>query len=376
MSIQYNPSIITNGLVLYTDMSNTQKSWKGAPTTNLVNTPVTTYGGWTTVGQWSQHPNGTGYGVMQTTLADNTSGSVYYATALGSGLYGWNTTVYSTIPNGSTTISVWVKLYSATTGTMVIRSNDTGGNLNYVDVGTLTTMWQRKYVTYTHSSSNDIMITLTGNNVMFYGLQVESKAVMTTYITGSRSNTQSLLDLAGQNSITANSLTYNSDGSYSFNGTGDYITVNRTLSSPMTISGFIKYTDQAKSMNTFFNSYPHTVLAISVNRNGAGQLAVYIGNGTTWIGTPSISAYMAVNTWYHVAFTTNGVTSDLYLNGVNVGTSAQAPSGWGNYFTLGMLVQSLEYFKGNIASTQIYNRVLSALEIQQNFNAHRSRYSI
>jgi hypothetical protein len=34
------------------------------------------------------------------------------------------------------------------------------------------------------------------------------------------------------------------------------------------------------------------------------------------------------------------------------------------------------YFTGRISNVQLYNRVLTAAEIQQNFNANRSRFGI
>jgi hypothetical protein len=34
------------------------------------------------------------------------------------------------------------------------------------------------------------------------------------------------------------------------------------------------------------------------------------------------------------------------------------------------------FFTGNIAMAQLYNRALSAAEIQQNFNAHRGRFGV
>jgi hypothetical protein len=36
MALVHSPSIVTSGLVFYYDMNNTQKSWKGAPATNLI----------------------------------------------------------------------------------------------------------------------------------------------------------------------------------------------------------------------------------------------------------------------------------------------------------------------------------------------------
>jgi hypothetical protein len=97
------------------------------------------------------------------------------------------------------------------------------------------------------------------------------------------------------------------------------------------------------------------------------------------LAVPSIasSANMVINQWYQVSFTTTGSGSTLYLNGVNVGTSVHSPSGWGSTYYLGtIIIATGEYLKGNIANTQIYNRALTAAEIQQNFNANRGRFGI
>ena len=182
----------------------------------------------------------------------------------------------------------------------------------------------------------------------------------------------------GNTGTLTNGPTYSSanGGSIVFDGVDDYVLVTQTLTTPFTITGFIRYTDQAKTLNTFINTNPHPVLGISLNRLGGGQLYVYIGNGSGWLAAPSIisSTNMNVNQWYQVSFTSTGSGSTLYLNGVNVGTSVHSPSGWGSSYYLG--TGAGEYLKGNIATTQIYNRALTATEVSQNFNALRGRYGI
>jgi hypothetical protein len=181
----------------------------------------------------------------------------------------------------------------------------------------------------------------------------------------------------GRTGTLTNGPTYSSanGGSIVFDGVDDYISITQTLTTPFTITGFVRYTDQAKIMNMYMNTTPHTVLGISLNRTGVGDLYVYIGNGSSWIGAPGIisSQNMIVNQWYQVTFTSTGSGSILYLNGVNVGTSVYSPSGWGSSYYLG---GAIEVMRGNIATTQIYNRALSADEIQQNFNATRGRFNI
>ena len=181
----------------------------------------------------------------------------------------------------------------------------------------------------------------------------------------------------GNNGTLTNGPTYSSanGGSIVFDGTDDYILITQTLSTPFTITGFVRYTDQAKILNMYMNTNPHTVLGISLNRTGIGDLYVYIGNGSGWFATPAIisSTNMIVNRWYQVTFTSTGSGSILYLDGVNVGTSIHSPSGWGSSYYLG---GAIEVMRGNIATTQIYNKALTATEVLQNYNATRRRFGI
>jgi hypothetical protein len=92
---------------------------------------------------------------------------------------------------------------------------------------------------------------------------------------------------------------------------------------------------------------------------------------------------LPLNTWYHATFTTtfNGTntTMRIYTNGVETasGVFAGAQSGSGNFFTIGDGYESNWYqFQGRISKVGIYNRALSAIEVQQNFNALRNRYGI
>ncbi len=175
-------------------------------------------------------------------------------------------------------------------------------------------------------------------------------------------------------------LDYYNNRTLKFDGNGDYIVVNRTLSVPFTISGFIKYIDQSKTLNTFINGFPHNTIAISLNRNGAGNLQVFLGNGSSWVGAPAISySSLTVDTWYHITFTCDGVTSRLYLNGVSIGTSSIIPSGFGSYFYIGHLtggVSSSEYLNGHISSVQLYTTALSAAQVLQNYEAQKSKFTV
>jgi hypothetical protein len=386
MSLQHSPSIVTSGLVMYYDMANTKRSFKGQPTTNLVPYPDADWNGSGFALSYNYPTAGATYSYITNAANPINSPEVlrYYT---GTTAYKYWAIQGSVPAPGTYTFSYYARMSdggpSNITNGQLWRDSGTDRGVSGDWNPTFTTEWVRysttgyvtSYLDYFPVHSGSI---LGGYTIDYCGFQLEAGSYATPYVNGTRSNTQTIVDLTGNSTITANSLTYAADNTFSFNGTSDYIQVARTLTTPITVSSFMKYTDQSKTADMFLNSYPHAVLGISINRSGGGQLVVYIGNGSTWLGTPSItsSVNMTVNVWYQITFVSNGTTSDLYVNDVYVGSAAHAPSGWGNFFDIGMIVQTGEYFKGSIATTQIYNRALSAAEVAQNFNALRGRYGI
>jgi hypothetical protein len=74
----------------------------------------------------------------------------------------------------------------------------------------------------------------------------------------------------------------------------------------------------------------------------------------------------------------------FYRNGVYGGDNATnySPSAQNNLFLrIGCAwnnntSQNTEFYSGKVATIQIYNRALSASEIQQNFNATKARFNL
>ena len=228
-----------------------------------------------------------------------------------------------------------------------------------------------------HQSGRYFLLKNNFENIVTNGLILNLDASWPTSFSG----TSTWFDLSSSNKnatlTNGPTLSTANGGSVQFDGSDDYATVNQTLTTPITITGFVKYNNQSQPYNMWINSYPHTVLGISLNRLGGGQIYVYIGNGSGWIGTPGIisSTNMSANTWYHLAYVSNGSGSTFYLNGVNVGSSIHSPSGWGSKYYLGWIeVATGEYLNGNIGNTHVYNRALSPAEIMQNFYAQGPRF--
>ena len=101
------------------------------------------------------------------------------------------------------------------------------------------------------------------------------------------------------------------------------------------------------------------------------------GTGTT--RTTGIN--IADGTWKYTALTftqTVGTPSNnaiVYLNGTSVLTTTVQH----NNHTVNLQIaeaNASQFLNGNIAITQIYNRVLSASEVAQNYNAQRARFGL
>jgi hypothetical protein len=81
--------------------------------------------------------------------------------------------------------------------------------------------------------------------------------------------------------------------------------------------------------------------------------------------------------WRHISCQRTGATTaEIYVDGVLVssGAGANTNSNTTTQLDIGRINISGRYFDGNVANTKIYNRALSAAEIQQNYQAEQYRF--
>lgn len=391
MAVFSGPEIPNNGLVFYYDMHNTQRSWKGKPTTNLVASPYNLLTGF-----------GKAAGVTVTNnVATNVDGAQTVGLVTGTG---WLAYTGASTTNGQQYTTTWVIRKAAASTTIAFgwggahQGNLTTFTFN-LQTGAFTGVTQAAgeiyglrsigdfwvvYYSSTLSAGNAYypQITIgTGVNVYFGGIQIEAGSVSSPIVTGTRSSTQALLDLTNNNTIVANSLTYASNNTFSFNGTTDriYTSTNTTYGNNTTWEAWVSRTASLDTYNTFMGRYlPYFGIMsdnkiIFSNRLGGTQQTVY-STGFTAVN----------NTWYHLVFTTEfdgtNTTSRIYINGVlnNSRTAAGAQGNEAYAFTVGIWYPTVTTspFQGRVDSVKVYNRTLTAAEISQSFEATRSRYNL
>lgn len=402
MAVFSGPEIANDGLVFHYDMGNTVKSWKGAPTTNLITNPnPTTVGGaWGVTGlsavtaNAAIAPDGT---LTATKLVASTSNTTFQFVSPAS----------ASQPTGTIAYSCHMKQGEYTTGSLFLTQSGNNGAVFNLTNGTVVSVtgtgntaaitphpngngWWRCSVTNTGGTVsagyrvgplNGCLANVGGDGVSgiyVWNCQAEQQSFATPFVNGTRSTTQAVLDLTNNNTVTATSLTYASGGTFSFNGSTNHITTTNTGithgTTNFSYSCWAKWSGKPVYGTLFENGSWTSSFLIRFETNGITifSMGAYYGK---------FSFDPTLNIWYHLAFIRNGNNIELYVNGVffsslAFGTNLNIVPNT-NLIFIGMSQHSAgQCFNGQIANVQIHSRALSAAEIQQYFEATRGRYGI
>lgn len=398
MSAIEGPNILTSGLTFEYDMNNTGRSWFGAPTANLVD-PF-----WT---NWSVDGSGQGNigtrtitGPFDCTISDvnaNTRQSIYISSGISASTSYTFSVQYQKIA-GAPTLRFQIQAYNGSTY-LSTMSFATTSELGIVD----NTNWQTAKITLTTPANcNRILWFMQdGDDYTTYthsfnlsNPQCEQQSFATPFCYPSRTNTQSLRDVTGLNTITSTSLTYLSNNTFSYDGSTNLIGPGALSGSysQFTVSVWFNPSSVANYRNPIDCNYNYNATTGNIGprleMNTAGNLGWILSGNTTNNSVADsynvISSGMAANTWYHVVITRDASTLiSTYLNGSVVVNQAANPNGFVNTFSNVIIGRGFHLssaaersFAGSIPLVQIYNTALTATQVNLLFNAFRSRYGL
>lgn len=233
----------------------------------------------------------------------------------------------------------------------------------------------------------------TGPNIITNGLVLSLDAANRKSYPGSGTT---WLDMSGNsnNGTLVNGPTFNNDngGSIIFDGTNDYVGApySATLAPTTAISfGCTAYLDN-------WNVTTDRRL-LSKTQGGGYHIGMNEGvNYTTFLGglvyaggsyrTTKYSLASIIAGWHVIMYTFDGQYFRMYLDGVNVDTLNIGSVVTISYNVSNSLIIGAEagssttpdgaYFNGRISSANIYNRALTASEVDQNYNATKTRYGL
>lgn len=187
------------------------------------------------------------------------------------------------------------------------------------------------------------------------------------------------IDLSGSNFngtlINTPTFSSNNGGIFNFNGTNEYVSFDYVNSPNITIG----------SVNIWFKTSNAGSSYRSLITRGESWGIFLLDNilitydwGNNTLRTTSIN--VANGNWQNVLMTftqTIGTPSNnaiIYLNGSAILTTTIKFKSNQNFRIASQDAGQL--FSGDIANAQVYNRVLSALEVLQNYNAIKSRFGL
>lgn len=400
MSLGHGSSIVRNGLVFYYDAANVQKSWKGAPVTNLfTETNLVNWSKTATVALSSYNTpfNNPSYSVYDgntssylsisrsITVANDTSSYtlglfVRKTTGGTSARLGFN----SGFDTGGTTVAYNQRFNSdtgvATSGSVIDYGDWWYWYFTITNNGTGNTNLYCSFYPATGPYNGSDAATATGTAIIGEMMLV-SGSTAARFVNGTRANTAVLFDLTNNNTITADSLSYASNGSFSFSGT-DWFTIPNIaaydFSSEQTIEIWLRPTDNDATRRNPYNQAYGGYGTWTHETNGSfnyyyGDAGTdntpYIGHTTSVLVAQNEIACMCTtrNTteskWYK-----NGVVDTTYVHSYGTLATTTAKIRIGTGYSAGYI--------GDIYAVKIYNRALTPAEVKQNFEALRGRYGI
>jgi len=209
----------------------------------------------------------------------------------------------------------------------------------------------------------------------------------TTFTPLSATNNSAILglsDFSGRDNFatSVNGVVYSSanGGSLSFDGSNDNVTTGKVLvprTGQFHIEGWC-YLNQTNAICMFVTQYNNGADAGRFQCFFAsdGTIRMHDGGGVMTGTTPSYSA----NQWFYVSFQRDSSNlCNIFVNGTKETTGGTKTTTLENTNTIIGSRGSIPggtFYNGRMSNVRIYNRALSASEIQQNFNATRGRFGI
>ncbi len=216
-----------------------------------------------------------------------------------------------------------------------------------------------------------------GPRIVKEGLVLDIDAAVSRSYSGSGLTAYGLVGGIGGTLVNGTGFGTTNNGYFIFDGTNDYANCgnNSSLSlSSFTASAWVYPRDLSSRRNILSKEQSaNWVLAVG---EVANKVTFWINN-SIWVQQDSISN-IGLNSWTHILVTYDNTTKKIYINGIfdseqnasNIVLNSSTPllisNNASNFTTY--------FFNGNISQVQIYNRVLTAQEILQNYNATKGRY--
>ena len=376
------PNIERDGLVFgydtghgMVDNHTSSRRYQGKPTTNYLSDGLSGYN----VVQGSRWNGATptftkGMSEFNTLVGTyNTSGTSY--------MYSHDYVLdddLSTLSSQVVTFSIYLRR-TDTLGTVGMRiyDNVSGYSTIYADV---TNQFQRFSITKTLGANPTrifVMIDNSNGGIIDFHSPMLEKGEASPFVDGTRSSTNSLIDLKRTTDIDVSNVSFDSTGQPTFDGTDDYISLPNKLGYPTnSVSVFAWFKINGSPTGGY-----HIICGTSNLEMSIHSSATYLRNGveTTNGRFVSNNGSQTLNdgNYHYYGFTFDGSTKTAYIDGVVVGTQSVTGTLTTSFSTRRVGAYGGSYFaNGDLPVYKVYNKVLTPEEAKQSYNVYKNRFDI
>ena len=406
MATSAGPNISLDGLVFGYDNGHpishntvTTRFNQGKPTTNLISAyndnhvrAVT----WTNSGTWQYDHNASNNTKPVISNVDMSKVNLMHGKTLTVGSQHFGCASQSVSASTTYTMSVYYFQNRAGASQPYFRqsvNNNNLGNLKY-NGSTNTSNWPvgkwiRISVTVTTASNengcylSNYLGRAVDDQVWYCAPMIEQNTQLTPFVDGTRSTTQSLIDLKESYNIDVDDVSFDSTGKTTFDGTDDYLLIPLTgvnIDDACTIEGVLKRNSTPSAWRTFFNiKHASSNTPFCEFRSSANSQSIYTDyyNGTDYTTS---SSSLTTGEFGHAVSCYDGVGNiKMYFNGELTATKTGVPDfalGTSPRLTVGRAYSNDRYTDISAPVVKVYDRVLTAIEVKQNFNAYKKRFGI
>ena len=373
------PNIERDGLVFgydtghgMVDNHTSSRRYQGKPTTNYLSSGVSNYNVVQTAAWHGATPTFIkGMSEFNTLIGTyNTSGTSY--------MYSYDQVLdddLSTLSSQVVTFSIYLRR-TDTLGTVGMRiyDNVSGYSTIYANV---TNQFQRFSITKTLGANPTrifVMIDNSNGGIIDFHSPMLEKGEASPFVDGTRSSTNSLIDLKRTTDIDLSSMSFDSTGQPTFDGTNDSAVIGYVggYSNQMTCEAVFKTSSGATWKNMLCGANGDIIFTVNgskLNFGSQGSNPIPHANySTTNVNDGNL---------HHGIATYDGSQVKIYVDGVLESTNNRS----GNQTPSSLRVGSnqtgnSEFFNGNIPLLKLYGRALSLEEVQQNYNVYKNRFDI
>jgi hypothetical protein len=188
----------------------------------------------------------------------------------------------------------------------------------------------------------------------------------TTWFDVSGNNNGTLINGTGYSNING--------GTWTFDGVDDGINIGTlTPTGGATFEAWINITSGNSNYGAIFTNWGSSADAFFIGTFPSSNYIQVYFNGFLIFEVLNLP----FNTWILLTVTNNGSNVSAYVNGILTNTASGTLVSATGVTSIGYDVNRTNYpFKGNISNAKIYNRALSAAEIQQNYTVTKSRFNL